>query len=191
MILAFMLLGALVNTSTELPLRCATNARVTHAIADLGKLSSEIGDPLAVLLNDPVIAACHLVRSLHVVHETHVVGYEQDKHAKTMRVIWALRALRYLTHCQDFRAPTADNPTKWDEVRRDFLLRDDTGAPVENWKRTDGVPFFATWMSRDSVFIAPRDAQEKIIMQWVRWYRDEGSRGFHFQACESVDWWYF
>jgi len=170
MILAFVLLGAMVNTSAELPLRCATNARVTHAIAELGKLRSDIGDPLAVLLSDPVIAACHLVWSLHVVNETHVAGYQQDKHPKTMRVIWALRALRYLTHCQDFRAPTAENPRNWDEMRRGFLLRDDDiHTPAKTWKPSDGVPFFATWMSRDSVFIAPRDAQQKIIMQWVRW----------------------
>jgi hypothetical protein len=99
MILAFVLVGAVVNTSSQLPLKCGTNARVTHTIAALGKRSSVIGDPLAVLFSDPVIAACHLVGSLLLVHDTHVAGYNQDRHAKTMRVIWALRALRYLTHC--------------------------------------------------------------------------------------------
>ncbi len=190
MILPVLLIGALMNTSTQAALRCEENADVSHALAELqsGKPGS---GPLDVLARTPAVAACHLVRSLHVVHDTHIVGYKQHRHPKTMRVIWALRALRYLTGCQDFRAPTAENPAKWDESRRDFLLRDDAGVPIENWNPADGVRFFRTWMSRDSVFIAPSDAQEKIIAQWVKWYRDTGSRGFHFQKCESVDRWYF
>lgn len=193
MLLAFLLVGALINIGTHAALQCGKNARVTHAISELGRRGSNPtgSDPLSVLASAPGVAACHLVRSLHVVHDTHVVGYEQDRHPQAMRVVWALRALRYLTDCQDFRAPTADDPAKWDEARRDWLLRDDAGVPMKNWKPADGVRFFATWMSRDSVFIAPRDAQEKIITQWVRWYRNTGIRGFHFNTCESVDRWYF
>jgi len=75
--------------------------------------------------------------------------------------------------------------------RRDWLLRDDSGTPVRNWKPTDGVAFFQTWMSRDSVFIAPRDAQEKIIARWRQWYQESGSHGVGFHTCESMDQWYF
>ena len=193
MIVPFLLVAILINSDTEGVLQCAKDARVAHAIAELGaqKSKSSGGDPLSILASAPAVAACHLVRSLHVVHDTHIAGNKRVKYAQTMRVIWALRALRYLTDCQDFRAPTADNPAKWDELRREWLLRDDAGVPMKNWKSSDRVRFFATWMSRDSVFIAPPDTQKAIIRQWVRWYRDTGSRGFDFHTCGSVDRWYF
>jgi len=191
MVVPFVLLAALVNVSARAPLQCGTNARVAHAIAGLGQHDLASHDRLAILASAPVVAACQLIRSLHVVDDTHIAGYEQDKHAKAMRVIWALRALRYLTDCQDFRAPTVENPAEWDELRRDWLLRDNAGAPVKNWNREDSIRFFATWMSRDSVFIAPRDVQEKVIARWLQWYVDVGSHGFQFKTCESVDRWYF
>lgn len=191
MILPFVVMAALVDTGAPMPLKCGTNARVTEAIAGLPEYSPAITDRLSVLSSDPVVAACQLIGSLHVVDDTHIAGHEQGRHTKTMRVIWALRALRYLTDCQDFRAPTIEDPAKWGELRRDWLLRDDSGAPVKNWKPADGVRFFRTWMSRDSVFIAPRDAQKQIIAQWLRWYKDSGSNGFRFQTCDSVDLWYF
>jgi hypothetical protein len=129
--------------------------------------------------------------SFTTVRDTRVIAYEQDKHVDTMRVIWALCAVRYLTDGHDFRAPTAENPAKWDELRRGWLLRDEAGVPMKNWKPADGVRFFGTWMSRDSVFIAPRDAQERIIAKWRVWYRSTGSRRFRFKTCDSVDRWYF
>ncbi len=182
------LTAALVNAATESPLQCANEAPVMDAVATLGTQSDYHG-PFSVLATDPPMAACHLIRSLHTVRATHV--YEQDKRVDTMRVIWALRALRYLTACQDFRAPTTENPATWDELRRGWLLRDDSGVPMKDWKPADGVRFFRTWMSRDSVFIAPFDAQKKIIAQWVAWYRSKGSHGFQFKTCESVSQWYF
>jgi len=181
---------ALVTSGTELPLQCTNEPRVEDAIATLAT-QSDYDRPFSILATDPPVAACHLIRSLRTVRDTHVIGYEQDKHVDTMRVIWALRALRYLTDCQDFRAPTAENPDKWDGLRREWLLRDDTGVPMTNWKPSDGVRFFATWMSRDSLFIAPSDAQQGIITQWVEWYRTKGSHGFQFKTCESVNQWYF
>ena len=186
-LIAVTLLSATASQAPE----CEPSDRVNHAIAALGRPNAAPAEQLSILAGEPAAAVCHLIRSLHVVRDTHVVGYEQEKHADTMGVIWALRALRYLAGCREFRAPTAQNPAKWEELRREWLLRDATGAPLRAWKRTDRVPFFATWMSRDSVFIAPPDAQAEIISEWRRWYRDTGSRGFHFQTCDSVDEWYF
>lgn len=191
MILPFLVAVRLVSASPNESLHCEPNVRVSHAIAALGQSNSSPADQLSILASEPIAAVCQLLRSLHVVHDTHIVGYEQERHVNTMRVIWALRALRYLADCQDFRASTAENPAKWEKLRREWLLRDEHGAPLKSWKSTDRVPFFATWMSRDSVFIAPPDAQGDIITQWRRWYRDTGSRGFRFQTCNSVDRWYF
>jgi hypothetical protein len=185
-----LLVAAVINAPAQPPLDCPRNARVTDAIAALGRTRSATPDQLSILASDPDTAACHLLGSLHVVRDTHIAGYQQAKHASTMRVIWALRALRFLTDCQDFCAPTRENPAAWEPLRREWLLRDDAGAPVENWHAADGVRFFATWMSRDSVFIAPPDAQQKIIVQWLHWYRDAGRRGFHFHPCDSERWYF-
>ena len=188
---SILIAAALTGAGASSPLKCGTNAPVTEAIAGLMGDRSALSDRLSVLSHNPVDAACRLIASLHVVGDTHVAGYEQGRHRDTMRVIWALRALRYLTDCQDFRAPTHENPATWSELRRDWLLRDSTGAPIANWKPADGVPFFRTWMSRDSVFIAPRDAQARIIARWRQWYQKSGRQGAHFHACESMDEWYF
>jgi len=177
-------------TSSQAP-ECEPSAAVQQAIAALGQPNTSSAEQLSILAREPAAAVCLLIRSLHVVRDTHVVGYEQAKHADTMRVIWALRALRYLAGCREFRAPTAENPAKWEELRRDWLLRDANGAPVKHWRRTDRMPFFATWMSRDSVFIAPPDAQAAIISEWRQWYSDTRGNGFHSQTCDSVDKWYF
>ncbi len=191
MISALLFAVPLVSTNPQKVLDCASSAHVKAAIGTLGQLGASTLDKWAVLAREPAAAACELVRSLHVVHETHVVGYEQGEHPETMRVIWAIRLLRYLTGCQDFRGMTTEDPAKWDELRRDFLLRDNSGAPAKSWEPAEGIRFFQTWMSRDSVFIAPVDAQAGIIAHWRRWYQDSGSRGFQFHTCESVDNWYF
>jgi hypothetical protein len=190
-ILPIVIMAAVAGAGAQMPLKCNANTRVTEAIAGLIGDRSALADHLSVLAGDPVVAACQLIASLHVVADTHVAGYDQGRHRNTMRVIWALRALRYLTGCQDFRAPTRENPATWSALRRDWLLHDNSGAPVRNGQPVDGVPFFQTWMSRDSVFIAPRDTQEKIIARWHRWYRESGSRGVGFHTCESMDQWYF
>jgi hypothetical protein len=168
---------------------CRPDREVTKAIAEFRDTRAEAQRDL--LARRPDVAACHLVHSLHVVRDTHVAGYEQDRHPDTMQVIWALRALRYLTGCKDFRAPTAEDVTGWEETRRGFLLRDERGVSSDTALAKPGVKFFQTWMSRDSVFIAPPDAQRAIITQWVQWYREAGSHGFEYRRCEPVDAWYF
>jgi hypothetical protein len=190
-ILPIALMAALSGAGASTPLKCATNARVTEAIAGLTADRSGLTDRLSVLAGDPVVAACQLIASLHVVRDTHVAGHDQERHRNTMRVLWAIRALRYLTGGQDFRAPTRENPATWSALRREFLLRNDSGAPARSWKPADGVPFLQVWMSRDSVFIAPPDAQEKIIARWRLWYQESGSHGVGFRTCESMDQWYF
>lgn len=191
MISTFLIAMSLVSAIPQKAFDCGASGPVKDVVAKLGELGVPTPDQWEVLATEPAAAACELVRCLHTVHETHVAGYEQGKHPGTMRVIWAIRLLRYLTDCQDFRAPTAENPATWDNVRRDFLLGDSSDAPVHDSKRAHGMRFFQTWMSRDSVFIAPVDAQRSIIEQWQRWYQTLGSHGFQFQTCESIDNWYF
>jgi len=132
---------------------------------------------LDALLTRPVGSSCWLVRELHETHNLHLLMTQ----AKLSHQIWAIRALRYITNCKDFYGEipeaAAIDPTS---DRWYFLLR----------KGRTQVPFFATWMSRDSVRIAPSSVQRKVIEQWQAWYESDAST-FQFSACEKVDDWYF
>jgi len=96
-ILPIVIMAAVAGAGAQMPLKCTANTRVTEAIAGLIGDRSALADHLTVLAGDPVVAARQLIASLHVVADTHVAGYDQGRHRNTMRVIWALRALRYLT----------------------------------------------------------------------------------------------
>src|SRR5207253_2952264 len=45
------------------------------------------------------------------------------------------------------------------------------------------IPFFATWMSRDAVYLAPYDTQRSSVDQW----RDIGSDCPPSQATDAID----
>jgi hypothetical protein len=188
---ALLIVVSLVSANPQTALDCRSSDRVKNAIAKMGQLGGSTPAQWSVLASEPAAVACELVRCLHVVDETRVAGYEQGEHPETMRVIWAIRLLRYLTGCQDFRGATGENPEKWDDDRRSFLLGDGPGTPLGKPKTPVPIRFFQTWMSRDSVFIAPPDAQQEIIAQWLRWYQESVSQGFQFHTCKSMDAWYF
>jgi hypothetical protein len=97
-----------------------------------------------------------------------------------LRVIWALRALRYSSG-KNFRAPTAHvfGSDEEEQTREDLLKNED-----------ETVTFFATWMSRDSIYIAPADAQRAIIEQWKRWFAEQDAEWMPIPE-PNVDDWYF
>lgn len=92
------------------------------------------------------------------------------------RAVWIVRALRSLTGL-DFRARTKAPPTA-DETH--FLGLNAKGK----------VEFFGTWMSRDSAWVAPKDAQIQIIKQWKEWFAQRG-RGCRYVNDRNFDDWYF
>jgi hypothetical protein len=49
-----------------------------------------------------------------------------------------------------------------DRNRRGLLIGEREDAAVGRQE----MPLFGTWMSRDSVFLAPPDAQKAMIQQW-------------------------
>jgi hypothetical protein len=135
-----------------------------------------------IFRGQPVVAACYLINELRVVPEIWIRGGEQDNHPKTMHVIWALRALRYITGGLRFKGKTKYRLNESNEIEsnRKQLLRPEQGE----------VPFFAVWMSRDSLAIAPRDAQIAVINKWIDWYAKKGA-DFKYTPAEHVDDWYF
>jgi hypothetical protein len=137
-----------------------------------------------VFTTQPRQAACQLVGELQPVDARIIMPDHIAQFRDAMHVIWALRALRYITGCQDFRAPTqerfaAGRGRDMAGIRAEFLTRGD----VHN------VPFFAVWMSRDIIFIAAPDAQSAIVRQWRTWLSRDQT--FVFGPCLDFDKWYF
>jgi hypothetical protein len=151
---------------------------LTGIVASLGPDTRP--DDLKRLRADGREAVKLLVATLKPIPEAKILPQDQNAHRAALHVVWAVRALRYLTG-KDFRAPTAHlfGPDEDEQTREQFLKRDG-----------EGVTFFATWMSRDSVYIAPADAQHAIIEAWRRWFSelDENWRPI---AEPSINDWYF
>jgi hypothetical protein len=132
---------------------------------------------LKELLKEPRGSTCWLIRNLKEVNRSHLKLPETRK----SRPVWAIRALRYVTGCTDFRARLpSDKMPNPDSTRGQFVLRDNASK----------VAFFGTSMSSDSVYLAPPEAQRQIIASWQKWYDTEAST-FNFGECGEVDDWYF
>jgi hypothetical protein len=163
------------------------DAEVSAAIEQISQPNKSAEEPLELLLEKPMAAACQLIAELKLVDELRVGGLEQEEHPAAMRVVWSIRALRYITGCGDFRGSTKER-----FAMERMLPRYDTLGPREQFLMRDSrdkVPFFAVWMSHDSTFFAARDAQAQIIAQWRGWLNEVDN--FEFDRCEDSIEWYF
>ena len=100
----------------------------------------------------------------------------RGKYRAHPRVVWYIRALRFLTRL-DFKARTLGRLT---DDEKNFLAYDGQRR----------VKFFGTWMSRDIAFVAPKDAQTKIIRQWRDWFTANG-KTHNYSDSTPLDDWYF
>ncbi|GIW45623.1 MAG: hypothetical protein KatS3mg077_2905 [Candidatus Binatia bacterium] len=148
-------------------------------IEGVGKLD-ERGRLWPELWRNPSQAAGCLIGQLRVV-DVAVLQPDEKSNRDALRTLWSLRALRYLTGGKDFCGPTA-HAQELDETRRQFLT-------IRCGPRGE-VSFFGVWMSRDIVYFAPTDAQERIIQQWITWYNADGLR-YLYTPARSLDDWYF
>ena len=116
-------------------------------------------EDLAILTNNPAASVKLLIAELSLIPEKKILNAKQSDHEKAMHVIWCVRALRYLTGL-DFHGTTGHrfSATEDEMARRDLLNRSKDGQ----------VAFFAVWMSRDSIYVAPKDTQKEIIAKWKR-----------------------
>lgn len=135
------------------------------------------------LQTKPVYTVKLLINKLHIVNVDKLTSEEQPSYPDEMRVVRAIRILRRLTGC-DFLATTTYNfkATEIDEQRKDLL--------IEHENRDRPMPFFRTWMSSDTIFIAPKDVQASVIQQWKKW---EATQLDHWNFPKNVplDNWYF
>lgn len=159
-------------------------------VSDLGKDGKDLGDleRIKFLARQPAEAARLLVQELHPVRGVRILGNEHylRQWRETEHVVWCLRALRSLTGGMDFRAKTTHEfgDTEVEENREWF-----TGG--EQFPKDGTVHFFGVWMSRDSLYIAPKDAQLRIIQMWKSWYEAKGKNFAYPPFKDDPDIWYF
>lgn len=141
--------------------------------------SSDSQKSLNKLAKYPVESVCYLINSLHTIPQTQILPEERKNNMSSMNVIWSIRALRYLTNCKDFTSETSYVFSESEEKRKHFLT-------ILN---EHDLPFFSVWMSRDIIYIAPEDVQNKIIEKWKRWYIENG-KNFLYKSSETMDWYF-
>lgn len=148
----------------------AGDAEIRAAIADLG--SRSLSRSFEVFYSNPQESTRILIGELKATKRGHYLT-GQHPHA-----VWIVRALRSLTGL-DFQARTEED-----------LSADESHFLALNAKRKGELEFFGTWMSRDSVWVAPKDAQLEIIREWKEWYARYG-RSYKYVNDHNVDDWYF
>lgn len=139
---------------------------IVNTIRHLGE--REAKQDFEIFCQHPVRSAELLVNSLRPTR--------RGKYRNHPKVIRQIRALRFMTGL-DFKARTA---YRLSDDEKHFLAQDEDGQ----------VKFFGTWMSRDVVFVGPRDAQARIIKQWQDWFLKSGKT----HKCSNdtpLDDWYF
>lgn len=155
---------------------------------DSSKIIQKLNDPSAlknIMFNVSIEKSnkyCNfLISELKIVNHKHVVGRNKNnkEYQSTMHMINCIRILRAITG-QKFYAKTEYEFNLQKEKNRIYWLHND---------KKNEVPFFSTWMSRDSVFIAPVDAQKEIIEKWKQWYMK--NKVNKFSPNYDINFWYF
>ena len=137
----------------------ADTVPVDAVVKQLGSDDRDV-ERIKFLARHPAKSARFLIQELHAVDGVRILSQEQydPKWKDAEHVVWSLRALRTITGALEFRAK-ASNHFDDSEIERNCEWF--TGG--EQFKKDGTVHFFGVWMSRDSLCIAPKDAQEKII----------------------------
>jgi hypothetical protein len=153
--------------------------------SEISKWVSNLGPKTALsdltqFRKDPHLAVHLLVAQLTPVTEVRICPIDKEKHTNAMKVLWSIRALRYLTG-QDFTAETK-HQFGYDDIddQRNQMLHHLSGDK-------DQVTFFGVWMSRDCVYFAPLDAQNKIIEKWKEWLKENGDNFIPVEGSDPVN----
>jgi hypothetical protein len=130
---------------------------------------------------DPNLTIKLLIDELHPVKGIpKILSVDYDKYKMEIHVVWCIRALRYITGL-DFISTTKYKfgNTESERTRSQFLHSE-----------FNKVSFFGVWMSRNTIYFAPLDAQKAIILKWKNWY--DKNKG-HIKLIEARDFneWFF
>jgi hypothetical protein len=164
--------------------------QIRQAAKKLGVSDSHTYHKLVETFNvNPHLACKYLINELRVIPETHIKGYSQEQYPESMHVIWCLRALRSLTGKSFFCKTKYKFNPKEERNRIYWLYKDKKTNCSVDWLNESfkyDIPFFAVWMSRDSIFIAPPDVQKSIINQWREWYKRDGVN-YDYEKSKKVN----
>lgn len=154
----------------------AFKGTMDHYYKLVGPWTSDIQPAMDEISKDPLAASCFLVRDLKPVRQKKLTAVQTH----SIKPIWALRGLRYLTNCKDFSGKL---------IHEELIDSGDTRGHFLLYNGVEKVPFFSTWLTRDISFIAPVEVQQQVISQWQDWYKSEAA-SFSFQQCEDLNEWY-
>jgi hypothetical protein len=167
------------------PLIKSENREAANIVKNLGRSKAAI-DEVISLKNHYREAIPLLINELHAVDKTGI-GEGEINHPTSLvddaqHVLWCIRALCFLTGGKEFCAPTKYKFGKSeDEKNRKYFLHVKCSLDEESKetdKDKDYVAYFKVWLSRGYVYIAPLDAQEKIIECWRSWYKNHGKSSY-------------
>lgn len=189
--------------------RICTRSEVILQVKDIGywRYGHDFAPALICLSQHPNEAIGLLIKALKPINMHIILPVEVDTHMQSMHVIWALRALYYLTgmyfvtpcrSCsnRDYFAPvfrkmkrkaSSDHAElNGSRARRYYFL-------TLSLKSETAVSFYADWMSRDAVYVAPQRFQKKIIGCWLDWYQGKHKpfKSIRQNPYKSIDQWYF
>lgn len=132
------------------------------------------------LYNYPSISIEFLIKELKPIKNVVKITLEEyDNYKYQTHIIWCIRALKYMTGL-DFSANTKHIFTK-NESEREYFLHSTSESEVN---------FFGVRMSHDTIFIAPFDAQIKIIQKWKSWYK-KNKCNIKLEKVKELNEWYF
>ncbi len=118
---------------------------------------------LDVARKDPPKSVKLLIDNLSIINTNYISRMDKNNEKPIMNTIIYLITLRTLT-VTGFTAKTSytfNDKSEIEKTRKYFLYL----------YSTNSIPFYSQWMSRNSYFIAPVDAQKAIIKKWKEWYR--------------------
>ncbi|HXQ25933.1 MAG TPA: hypothetical protein VN822_05965 [Candidatus Acidoferrales bacterium] len=121
-----------------------------------------------------------LIAELHTIPHPERAKLVQDTDA-VEHMISVIAALRYITGGNDFYITGGRDFCAATEWKFGRSHEEDSRRYWLYFNNQKCVTFFAIWPSRYRVYLAPLDAQQKIISQWRRWYAEDG-KSYRYKA---------
>jgi hypothetical protein len=147
--------------------------RSSQLVKQLGLEISDDFETIKCLSQSPYKSIGLLINELQPLKETAIPNEidTEKKYQKAEHVLMCVRGLRYITGGMDFQAPSSYR-FKDSEKQRNYFLHNFEREPERAFGifKDPNIKFFAMWPSHGVEYIAPQDAQLKIIQKWKDWY---------------------
>jgi hypothetical protein len=157
------------------------SAAIAEIVGNLGRhdLPTDSADYEA-LCSNPRLSCRILIDSIWVIQDP-MNAMERDS-LGTTHMLTIIGMLHCLSGGLQFSAKSNYDFSRTvpDEYRRDWLDLD----------QDDRLLFLAYWLSHEQLFIAPEDAQAKIIKEWRNWFKKLSS-DYVFKPIQGVDFYYW